>query len=171
VSAAGTFDLTVGQMDADPALEIATANGHVIDSATHAVEWFLDGGFGRLVRAADIDGDGRDEIVGADFAGNIRAYDVDLQLMKWSTTAGNDEVEAIQVGDIDDDGVQEVVIGDGGFGDLHAFDGRTGEAEGVMSADFGPTDIAVLDLDMDGRSEVLWGAGSTTTGRRSRFLS
>jgi hypothetical protein len=163
VQAAGTFDLAVGQMDADPALEIATANGHVVDSATHAVEWFLDGGFGSKVRAADIDGDGRDEIVGVDFTGTVRAYDAELQLLKWSTAVG-DEVEAIQVGDIDDDGVQEVVVGDGGFGDLHAFDGRTGEAEGVMSGDFGPTDIAVLDLDMDGRTEVLWGAGSTTTG-------
>lgn len=33
-----------------------------------------------------------------------------------------------------------------------------------MSADFGPTDIAAVDVDMDGRTELLWGAGSTTTG-------
>jgi outer membrane protein assembly factor BamB len=163
VSAAGTYDLTAGQMDGDPALEIATANGHVVDSATHAVDWFLEGGFGRLVRAADIDGDGRDEIVGADFSGTVSAYDVELQDLKWSTRV-DDEVEALQMGDIDDDGLQEVVIGDGAFGDVHAFDGRTGQEEGVMSADFGPTDIAVVDLDMDGRRELLWGAGSTTTG-------
>ena len=36
------------------------------------------------------------------------------------------------MGDIDDDGVVEVVVGDGGFGDIHAFDGTTGAAEGVM---------------------------------------
>jgi hypothetical protein len=163
VAADGTFGLTVGQMDADPALEIATANGHVIDSATHAVEWFLDGGFGRLVRAADIDGDGRDEIVSSDFSDTVRAFDVDLQLLKWSSVE-DDGVEAIQLGDIDDDGVVEVVIGDGGFGDIHVLDGTTGQEEGVMSADFGITDIAVVDVDHDGRTEVLWGAGATTSG-------
>jgi outer membrane protein assembly factor BamB len=163
VFAPGTFGLTVGQMDADPGLEIATANGHVIDATTHAVEWFLEGGFGRLVRAADIDGDGRDEIVAADFSDTVRAFDVDLQLPKWSFIA-DDGVEAIQMGDIDDDGVQEVVIGDDTFGDVHAFDGRTGQAEGVMSGDFGVTDIAVVDVDLDGRTELLWGAGATTSG-------
>jgi len=163
VSASGTFGLTVGQMDADPALEIATENGHVIDSATHAVEWFVDGGFGHLVRAADIDGDGRDEIVGADFSDTVRAFDVDLQLEKWSVAA-DDGVAAIQMGDIDDDGVVEVVIGDDTFGDIHALDATTGQEEGVMSADFGVTDIAVADVDLDGRTEVLWGAGATTTG-------
>lgn len=165
-SAAGTFDLTVGQMDGDPALEIATANGHVVDAETHAVEWFLQnqsGGFGRFVRAGDIDGDGLDEIVGADFSDTVRAYDVDLEREKWSFTI-SEGVDAIEVGDIDDDGVEEVVIGDAGFGDVHAFDGRTGQAKGVMSADFGVTDIAVVDVNLDGRAEVLWGAGATTTG-------
>jgi outer membrane protein assembly factor BamB len=68
------------------------------------------------------------------------------------------------MGDIDDDGVVEVVIGDGGFGDIHALDGTTGQEEGAMSADFGITDIAVVDVDQDGRTEVLWGAGAATSG-------
>ncbi len=163
VFASGTFGVTVGQLDDDPALEIVTDNGHVIDGVTHDVEWFLEGGFGSLVRAADIDGDGRDEIVAADFAGTVAAYDADLQLQKWAFVL-DDEVEAMGMGDIDDDGVVEVVIGDGGFGDLHAFDGPTGAAEGVMSGDFGVTDIAVVDVDQDGRAEVLWGGGAATTG-------
>ncbi len=163
VFAPGTFGLAVGQMDDDPALEIATANGHVVDSATHAVQWFLEGGFGRLVRAADIDGDGLDEIVAAGFSGTVQAFDVDLQAPTWSFIV-DDGVEAMQMGDIDDDGVVEVVIGDGAFGDILAFDGTTGQAEGVMNADFGVTDIAVVDVDEDGRTEVLWGAGAASTG-------
>ena len=97
VFAAGTFGLTVGQLDDDPALEIVTDNGHVIDAVTHDVEWFLEGGFGSLVRAADIDGDGRDEIVAADFAGTVAAFDVDLQLQKWSFSSTM-EVEAMADG-------------------------------------------------------------------------
>src|SRR5262249_48951491 len=55
--------LAVGQMDSDPALEIAVADGHVVDGATHLVQWFQPTGFGYAVTAADTDGDGINELI------------------------------------------------------------------------------------------------------------
>ena len=39
-------NLLVAQLDGDPALEILTGSGYVIDGATHAIEWHYKDGFG-----------------------------------------------------------------------------------------------------------------------------
>jgi hypothetical protein len=66
LSGVGGRDLVFGQLDDDPALEVATTSGHVIDTQTHAVQWQRPEGFGAHLEAADIDGDGRDELIAAD---------------------------------------------------------------------------------------------------------
>ena len=45
VAGAGGNDVVAGQMDNDPALEIAATNGKVVDAGTHTVQWTYAGGF------------------------------------------------------------------------------------------------------------------------------
>jgi FG-GAP-like repeat len=157
-------DIAVGQMDDDPAPEIATTGGFVIDSATHAVEWELPAGFGIEVQAVDIDADGRDELIAAEAWDVVRAFDVESQLEKWAIPVDLD-VGAALAADIDQDGVQEILIGDGQWGSVHAFDSVTLVEEwAVENPDAGVSQIAAVDLDLDGQRELLFGAGDNSTG-------
>src|SRR5690606_12223364 len=46
IAGTGGVDLTIGQMDGDPALEIATTDGSVVDCGTEQVQWQWANGFG-----------------------------------------------------------------------------------------------------------------------------
>jgi hypothetical protein len=156
-------DIAVGQMDDDPAQEIATTGGFVVDSVTHAVEWQLAAGFGTQVQAIDIDADGRDELIASQEWGVVDAYDVERQLAKWSIPIF--DVGATLAADIDEDGVQEILIGDGQIGGVHAFDAVTTEEEWFIdNPDSGVTQIATVDIDADGTLELVWSGGDNSTG-------
>lgn len=156
-------DIAVGQMDGDPALEIATTGGAVIDSATRSIQWRAEGELGRQVLAADIDADGRDELIVAENTDAVRAFDVELQLQKWEIPIF--DVGSARVADIDQDGAQEILVGDGQWGGVHAFDPVTlAEEWAVESPDAGVSQIAVVDVDGDGDLELVWGAGGGSTG-------
>jgi hypothetical protein len=157
-------DVVVAQMDDDKALEIAVTGGQVIDSATKSVQWTWSDGFGNILKAADIDGDGRKELIAAEGWYFVCAYDVEQKLQKWSIPTDLD-VDALYVGDIDNDGVQELIIGDGQWGALHAYNAETQTEEwSINNPDHGVTAIAVADVDNDGKPEILWGAGASSTG-------
>ena len=156
-------DVVVGQMDGDAALEVATSDGRVIDTATHAAQWTYAGGFGEQLRAADIDADGRDELIAMKSHASVSAYDVDSQLPKWSLPDAS--VGAILVTDVDNDGVQDLLLGDGlASGVLHAYNAQTLVEEWLIpSAADGVNAITLADVNNDGVKEVLW-AGSIGKG-------
>ena len=156
-------DVAVGQMDDDAALEVATTGGSVIDSVTHAVQWQVPAGFGVQVQAADIDGDGRDELIAAEDWDFVRAFDVESQVEKWAIPIF--DVGTALAADIDSDGVQEILIGDGQSGGVHAFDPLTLEEEwSIENPDSGVSQIAAVDVDADGRRELLFAGGDNSTG-------
>lgn len=160
----GGTEIVVGQMDDDPALEIATTTGRVIDSATRSVQWTHTQAFGAHLQVADIDGDGRDELIASEAWYWVWAYDVERQLPKWSLRAELD-IGAILMADIDGDGVKELMLGDGQWGQVHAYDPVTLQPKGsVNNPEHGVTQIAVADLDGDGKPELIWGAGATSSG-------
>ena len=163
-------DVVVGQMDDDPALEIATTGGFVVDAATRLVQWTAAQGFGHRLRAADIDGDGRDELIVAEAWNAVRAYDVDLQTEKWTIPTPQD-VGAIAVADTDCDGQLEVLIGDGQWGSVRSYDAATLLLRWeITNPQHGVTWIEYGDSNGDGISEVLWGAGATSTGPDNLFV-
>jgi len=160
----GGSDVAAGQMDDDPAIEIATTSGKVTDAATHTVQWNWASGFGAHLQSADVDGDGRDELIAAESWYIVWAYDVETQLPKWSIPTSLD-IGAILVADIDADGVMELLMGDGQWGRVHAYDTVTQLEEwSIANPEHGVTNIAVADIDDDGTKELLWGAGATSTG-------
>lgn len=164
-------EVVVGQMDGDAALEIATTSGRVIDSVTHVIEWFRPDGFGVHLAVGDIDGDGRDELIAAEAWYNIWAFDVDTRLPKWSISADLD-IGAIRLADIDGDGTNDLLVGDGQWGSITAYDVVTLQEKGsIGNPEHGVTQIAVVDLDGRGTARLLWGAGYTSTGSDHLYVA
>ncbi len=75
---------------------------------------------------------------------------------------------ALAIGDVNGDGMPEVVYGDGPSGrELHALDSSTGEVIlliGSSPVEGGVSAITVGDFDGDGEAEVGWGAGDPDGG-------
>jgi hypothetical protein len=163
VAGAGGYDVVAGQMDNDPAIEIAATNGIVVDAATHSVQWTYGSGFGVHLKLAPFPGENYQQLIAEEDWDFVYSYDVGRQLPRWSIpTFDND---ALDVSDVDNDGVPEVIIGDGQWGSVHVYDLNTqSEKWEVNNPNHGVTNIAVGDVDNDGVAELLWGAGWSDTG-------
>lgn len=160
----GGSRIALGQMDDDAAIEIVTNAGKVIDSAARKPQWSRATGFGDYLVTGDIDADGRDELITAGGAGVITAYDVETKQRKWVLQAGSD-IDALQLADLTGDGVRELLVGDGQWGSVHAYDTTSRVEIGkIDNPDHGVTNMLVTDVNGDGISELLWGAGATSTG-------
>ena len=164
VAGAGGYDVVAGQMDNDPALEIAATNGKVVDTATHTVQWTRAGGFGNHVKLAPLPGANYQQLIAAEGWQFVYAYDVATQLPRWSINTPQD-IGAIEIADVDNDGIPEVIIGDNQWGTVHVHDLITrAQKWAANNPEHGVTNIAVGDVDNDGVVDLLWGAGWTSTG-------
>jgi len=164
VPGAGGYDVVAGQMDNDPAIEIAATNGVVVDAGTHAAQWTYSGGFGSHLKLAPFPGENYQQLISASGWQFVYSYDVGRQLPRWSIETPQD-IGAIEVADVDNDGIPEVIIGDGQWGNVHVHDliNQTLKWE-VNNPEHGVTNIAIGDVDNDGVVDVLWGAGATSSG-------
>lgn len=164
VNGAGGSDVVVGQMDNDPALEIATTSGNVVDCATHTIQWTRNGGFGVHLALAPLPGESYQQVIAAQSWQLVYGYDVANQLPLWSITTPQD-IGAILVADVDGDNVPEIIIGDNQWGTVHVHDLVTHNQKwSVTNPEHGVTNIAVADVDGDGVLDLLWGAGWTSSG-------
>ncbi|WP_168205902.1 FG-GAP-like repeat-containing protein [Geobacter sp. FeAm09] len=168
VASGGGTSIAVGNVDAAAAPEIVTTTyggkGYVLDGQTGAVKWSYANSFGSKVRLADLDGDGMQEIVGASSWYKITIFDADLQTPTWEIATSLD-IGAVTVADADGDCIPEIVYGDGQWGKVHAVDARThAERWAVANPEHGVSGIALGDVDLDGKKELLWCAGGTSSG-------
>ncbi|PYL78184.1 MAG: hypothetical protein DMF26_01585 [Verrucomicrobia bacterium] len=163
VTGAGGYDVVAGQMDNDPAIEIATTSGNVVDASTHTVQWTYNAGFGSYLKLAPFPGENYQQLIGANAWDIIYSYDVARQVPRWSIP--NFNTGGIQVADVNNDGVPEIIIGDAQWGTVHVHDLNTQALLWeVNNPEHGVTNIAVGDVDNDGVVELLWGAGYSDTG-------
>jgi FG-GAP-like repeat/FG-GAP repeat len=171
LTGAGGYDVVAGRLDNGVSLKIAATNGKVVDAVTHAVVWDYTDGFGVRLRLAPFPGENYQQLISASGWQFVYSYDVGRQLPRWSIETPQD-IGAINVADVDGDGIPEVVIGDGQWGTVHVHDLITQALKWeVNNPSHGVTNIAVGDVDGDGVAELLWGAGYTDTGADHLYVA
>ncbi len=159
------YDIVVGQMDDDPGLEIA-AFDKIIDVATRSVQWASPTPFGTWLTALDIDGDGKDELIGS--YGLVwgqyflTAYDVTTHAIRWQTHLGGTGgiVRTIPLGT----GGRPLILAAQSFsGPMLVCDPADGTVLRTIDArDRYVPDLVSADLDGDGRVELAWATGADT---------
>lgn len=159
--------IAVGNVDGDSAMELVVNTGQVYDLNSGMNEWFLGSGFSAgHVATADMNGDGVDEIAGADVWGNLYVYSA-------TTKVQLDSLELFNTCDIipanfDGGSSEMLIVGACQWGNVEGYtlssDNTLQQLWSVDAQDHGTSSLTVGDVDNDGAQELLWGSGLTTSG-------
>ncbi|WP_334022009.1 FG-GAP repeat domain-containing protein [Alteromonas sp. S015] len=165
-TAEDTYEIALGNVDSDTQLELVTNSGLVYDLGSGENQWFLGSGFGsHHIAVADINGDGIDEIVGADSWSYIYVYSA--QNKSQITSIENFNTCDISAGKLTDDSDPVLLVGDCQWGNVRAMKLSNNTLTSLFSADMvdhGSTSLTLGDADNDGLNELLWGTGTTSSG-------
>lgn len=160
----------VGDVDGDGQVEVVVGVGRVLAGATGAVEWTYNDGFGSLLTLANVDADDELEIVAYTSGGGyaLRAFDAAVRSPLWEIRLDSD---LSTLSATDASGTWEVVTGPGQWGSITSYDAATREVRwSIGNPEHSTTAVAVGDLDGDGTTEVVWGAGHRSTGPDILFV-
>ncbi|MFO1466379.1 MAG: FG-GAP repeat protein [Steroidobacteraceae bacterium] len=178
-------DMIVGQMDDDPALEIAvaqyvmpgTADGPgsvtIYDGATHESQLRVDPAdqpeAAKLVLARGSAPHSRLLVVSEGW-GRVDGIDTVSGARQWQV-ATPINIQSLEVAHgIAAGSPEQLLIGDGQWGSVHVVDAATGIAQyDITNPEWGVTQIAVGDVDHDGKPDLLWGADAGSSGPQ-RFV-
>ncbi|MEO9944739.1 VCBS repeat-containing protein [Paraglaciecola sp.] len=162
-------EIIFANVDADSSLELITNNGLVYDGSDWSNQWFSGTTFGSsLVAAGDLDGDNIDEIIGADNWGDIKVYSAVTKAQL--TSMDNFNTCSLNTADSNNDGVDEILVGDCQWGNITGYnlvDSALEEAWQVDMQDHGSKSVMMGDSDNDGQLELHWGTGQSHSGENS----
>lgn len=169
----GGDDMECGNVDTDNGYELVYSTGNVvqINGEQYTTKWdFTSDGSEGFIELTDTDSDGMKEIVFARYWYNIVVYDADIQSPKYEIESDLD-IDALTVYDVNGDGINEILYGDGQWGSIYCHKAQNGLLLwSINNPEHGTTNIAVADADMDGELEVLWGSGCSSTGSDYLFV-
>ena len=118
------------------------------------------------LKLAPFPGENYQQLISASGWQFVYSYDVGRQLPRWSITTPQD-IGAINVADVDNDGVPEVIIGDGQWGNVHVYDLMTQALKWeANNPEHGVTNVAIGDVDNDGVVESALGGRGNLIGPR-----
>ncbi len=75
-------DIVVGDVDGDSEPDIILNTGFVLDAFTRSLKWESLDEFGEILELADIDGDGKLELISGS-VGGTKVWDIDMRREKW----------------------------------------------------------------------------------------
>lgn len=159
-------DILIGQFDGDPAKEIvlAATPGRVIDGATLATDWSYPDGFGNYLAGGRFQAGGGEQLVIARDWGLLMAF----QSAPWSPMWDMKffDIDALTTFDLDGDGFDEIIEGDGQSGDLHIIDGQTHAIRlSIPHEGSGLVALATWDPEADGKADIAFAPRSALPSR------
>ncbi|QBB71495.1 hypothetical protein ELE36_14655 [Pseudolysobacter antarcticus] len=160
----GSGDITLAQLDADPALEIilgGSAPGLVLDGASGQVEWQYPDSFGYLLASGSLGPASAKEFVGAGYQVAVFSGAPYSPLFGY-TNGLYFTVTALAVGDVFSDGHTRILFA-GSNGGVQILDGVTGLATALPNANFPSKYLALADVDGNGTNAILF-ADDLTVG-------
>jgi len=169
----GSNGAAYGHFSSPASNELAFTNGSVyrLQGNSSTLVWNYSSGFGAKILASDTNGDGSDEVVGAESWYKISAFDVKNKAILWSKNAGLD-IATIAAFDTNKDGINEIFYGDGQWGSIYQLNSANGaEISSIPNPEHGVTNIIVTDIDKDDALEIIWGAGYSSTGPDYLYIS
>jgi hypothetical protein len=117
-----------------------------------------------LNRAVDVNQDGLHEILSSEGWYSIKLMSPLTNEVVWSKSTSLN-IDALILADADQDGKLDGLYGDGQWGSIYAFNLQTGENFwNISNPEHGVTNIVIADLDNDGKQEIGWGAGFSSSG-------
>ncbi|MDX2419251.1 MAG: hypothetical protein QNK19_17465 [Xanthomonadales bacterium] len=160
-------DVEVANLDDDPGLEVAIMaedEFRALDWNTKTEQWsFTFPRFSTHVKIGNLDLDPALEVAGITSWETAFIADVADQTVKFIQDL--DDLESLSLADINNDGVHELVIGEGQWGGTKIFDAvGLGQIAYVANPEHGVGGTAVSDFDSDGFIELAWGGGESSTG-------
>jgi hypothetical protein len=161
------IDIEVAQLDADAALEIITSKGdwtpgEVLDGVTRQVQWSYANGFGRYLAAGRLGLNGTSQFVGVREWNSFAIYGGTPLAQLWQVNVNDSD--AVTVADLDGDNRDEILVGDGQWGDLHVYDSVTRQERFLIETEgYGTARIAVLDIDGDQVQDIFVSPGAAAT--------
>ncbi|MEO7064870.1 MAG: VCBS repeat-containing protein [Dokdonella sp.] len=166
----GATDLALAQLDADPALEIILGGispGLVLDGATRATDWQYVDGFGVKLATGALSAGGGTQWVGAEGWSQFTVFRAMPWSPLWSGTASQD-IGAIATADLDNNGHDVILLGDGQWGAVHVYDSNTHQQRlQIPNSGWGINAVASADLDGDGVPEIAFAAAEASLGDSS----
>ena len=167
------YDFEIGNIDGDANLEIILSSGKAFQytGGVASDQWEFDTGYGGSVEIADIDQDGIDEVVFAAGWYTLKVFDADTRTTKYTMDADLDIADLL-LQDINNDGIAEIIYGDGQWGSIYCHDANTKALLWEISnPEHGITKVSVADVDGNDTLDVLWGAGYSSSGKDVLFVA
>lgn len=172
----GGHTVAIGDLEGDGVNEIViagTRTGYVLNASAQTLKWSYPGGFGPAMALGDVDNDGKAEILcGTDpfYSDTARVINGDTMTV---ITIPSGAV-SIAAGDANNDGQLELIVGQDQFGSIQGYSisGTTvTRLWSMKNPDWGVQGLAVGDSDGDGKNEVLFCTGATTSGANLLFVA
>ncbi|WP_312768785.1 FG-GAP-like repeat-containing protein [Epilithonimonas sp.] len=170
--AQGSNHVRVGNVDADSKNEIVLSYGAVYKISGSAISniWRFYTGNDGQIELSDIDGDSKLEIIFAENWYKINVYDVDTKTTKYTISTERD-IDTLYVKDVNNDGIDEILYGDAQWGKVFCYNAVTrAQMWSVNNPEHGVAAISYADLNNDGKQELVWTAGWTSTGSDYMYI-
>lgn len=154
----GVSNVAFGNVDGDASTEMVTNNGYVFDLDTGDNQWLFGSGFSdEYVVVGDMDGNGVDEIVGADRWESISIYSA-VSKSSLATSTHNDICDIVYSKD-ETTAKGMVIVSECQWGQVKALtlaSEQISEQWSITHNTYEGKSLLVSDLDNDNTNDIIW---------------